>query len=88
MVVLDIDNPKSCKECPLCVHESSCVDQRDSANHWIYVRTISGLDHKDWFCPIMAEITEEEHKRLNILDTYHGRPHASWDECQRLRNKA
>lgn len=76
MIILDIDNPKTCEECPLCVHESSCVAQRDSCNHWRYVRTIvSDLNHKDWSCPIVAEITEEEMKEkgIKLLRDYHGR---------------
>lgn len=76
MIILDIDNPKTCDDCPLCVHDSSCVAQRKAKGKWRYVRSIiSGLNYKDWTCPIMAEISAEEMKEkgIKLLKDYHGR---------------
>lgn len=64
MIVLDVDNPKSCKVCPL-RFDSMCIPQNR-----MYIR--HGIDEfglKDWLCPIVAEIDNLD--GIKILPTYH-----------------
>ena len=70
MIVLDIENPKSCKVCPL-RFEGMCLPQNKHYISWL----IDEHERKDWFCPIVAEISEEEleQKGIKKLEDYHGK---------------